>query len=317
MNNTPIKRTCKAFAPATVANVGPGFDVLGLALEGLGDTVEVEIETGPPGVFLKDVTGDGGQLPRDPARNTASVAVMEMLRFRGLLEDMRVNVTLHKGLPLGSGMGSSAASAVAAIVAIDGLFEDDVPLRNQLSIAAECERVACGAAHMDNVAPSLMGGIVLLPPREASPVSLPVPEGLWCGVVHPHLELRTEDSRAVLPSQVSLQVATEAMGQLALLISALYEGNISRLGKALEDRLVTPYRAPLVPGLLEGLKGLDGTPVIGGGLSGSGPSAFVLGEGKESCESGMAVLSRAFERAGLKSDQCSSRIGSGGAHVLP
>ena len=179
MKNTPINKACKAFAPATVANVGPGFDVLGLALEGMGDTVEVQIQPGPPGVYLKEITGDEGKLPTDPTQNTAASAVLEILRYRGLLDQFRVEVTLHKGLPLGSGMGSSAASAVAGIVAIDGLFVDDVPLQDRLSIAAECERLACGAAHLDNVAPSLMGGIVLLSPRGETPISLPVPAGLW------------------------------------------------------------------------------------------------------------------------------------------
>lgn len=305
-----------AFAPATVANVGPGFDVLGLALGGVGDRVRVRVDEGPAGVFLNEIVGDHGRLPRESDRNTSSAAVAKVLTSRGLSQSLRVMVDLYKGLPLGSGMGSSAASAVAAIVAVEGLFKDPLPLSERLRIAGECEALACGAAHIDNVAPSLMGGLVLLPPNDALPISLPVPEGLWCGVVHPKMELRTEDSRSVLPGSVTLEETTRAMGQLGMLISALYEGDLHRLALALEDRLITPHRSPLIPGFREGMITLGETEAIGGGISGSGPSVFVLGKNQGSCEEGMAAMNSAFHAAGLDTDLWLSKIEPRGAFIV-
>lgn len=316
MENKLIKMECMAFAPATVANVGPGYDVLGLALGGVGDRVRVRVDEGAPGVFLNEIVGDHGKLPREAEQNTSSAAVSKVLGSRGLSESLRVVVDLYKGLPLGSGMGSSAASAVAALVAVEGLFKDPLPLSEQLKIAGECEALACGAAHIDNVAPSLMGGMVLLPPNGALPISLPVPEDMWCGVVHPKMELRTEDSRSVLPESVTLEETTKAMGQLGMLISALYEGDVHRLALALEDHLVTPHRSPLIPGFREGMIGLSETEAIGGGISGSGPSVFVLGMGQDSCEKGMAAMNSAFHAAGLETDLWVSKIEPRGAFIL-
>lgn len=308
---------CSAFASATVANVGPGFDVLGFSLEGHGDTVEVRKVSGEPGIVISLITGDQEKLPRDPKLNTVGVAIHEVLRHRGLLDSFRIEIDLHKGLPLGSGMGSSAASAVAAIVAIEGLFEDDLPALVLLEIAKECEKVACGSPHGDNVAPALFGGLVLLRPETAEGyLHLPVPENLWCGVIHPDIEIRTEDARSALPQSISLSDATYNTAEIAALVSGLYESNYKRIGRALQDRLATPYRCLLIPGYAEAMEAVEASSALGGGISGSGPTLFVLAEGKRNCEDGIAAISRVFKSHGRSATSHCSRIAQEGASLL-
>src|SRR5690349_8580450 len=192
---TDMKRV-KAIAPATVANVSCGFDVFGFAVEQPGDEVEMEL-TKEPGVVIKKIIGDHGRLPLDANKNTAGVAVLEFLR--SIDSKHGIEITLKKNLPLGSGMGSSAASSVAALVAVNHLLGEPYLKKELLPFAMEAERVACGSAHADNVAPSLLGGFVLI--RGYKPldvVSIPTPENLFCTLIHPNMELKTEDSRQVL-----------------------------------------------------------------------------------------------------------------------
>ena len=184
-----MKTFVQAFAPATIANVSCGFDVFGMAVDAPGDVVAITRATHRD-VRITAIHGDGGLLPTDAAKNTAGIAVLEFLRATGL--SMGIDLELHKNLPLGSGMGSSAASAVAALVAINELAGNPLRKHELLPFAMEAERVACGAAHADNAAPSLLGGFVLI--RHAATldtVEIPVPPSLYSVVVHPHLEIKT------------------------------------------------------------------------------------------------------------------------------
>src|SRR5688500_4000773 len=180
-------KTIKAYAPATVANVSCGFDVFGFAVEQPGDEVELTL-TKTPGVIIKEISGDGGRLPLQAEKNTSGVAVLAFLK--ALDSKQGVEIILRKSLPLGSGMGSSAASSVAALVGINHLMDEPFLKKELLPFAMEAERVACGSAHADNVAPSLLGGFVLI--RGYDPldvVSIPTPPELYCTLVHPHIEL--------------------------------------------------------------------------------------------------------------------------------
>ena len=302
------------FAPATVANVASGFDVLGFALDSPGDAVTI---TRVPGdaVAVVAITGDGGKLPRDPKKNTAAVAVTGFMEKMG--RPFGVEISLEKRMPLSSGLGSSAASAVAAVFAANILAGRPLPPRELLPFTMEAERAACGSAHADNVAPSLLGGFVLI--RSYEPldvVQLPVPAGLCCAVAHPHTELRTEDARKILKKEVRLADAIRQWGNLAALVAALYNGDLSLLGRSLQDVVAEPARSLLIPGFDAVKSAALAAGALGCSISGSGPSVFALcASTEDSARAGNAMVA-AFREAGLESDLYLSAVNTKGPVVL-
>jgi homoserine kinase len=262
-----------AFAPATVSNVGCGFDVLGFALETPGDEVTARLDTA--GVRIERIVGDQGRLPRDAARNTAGVAAQALLTKLG--ERRGVALSIQKGLPLSSGLGGSAASAVAAVIAVDALLGARSSTETLIACALEGEQVGAGSAHADNVAPSLCGGLVLV--RRPSPpdiLRLPVPEGLTAVVVHPDLEIETARARALLGDLVPLADAVRQWANMGALVDGLHRGDFALIARALEDTIAEPRRAPLVPGLSGIKRAAIEAGALGCSLSGSGPSIFAL-----------------------------------------
>jgi homoserine kinase len=263
-----------AFAPATVSNVACGFDVLGFALAAPGDEVTARFAS-DGGVRIEDITGDQGRLPRDASKNTAGVAAQQLLALLG--ERRGVTLTIRKGLPLSSGLGGSAASAVAAVVAVDGLLGARVPLETLMACAFEGERIGAGSAHGDNIGPAVYGGFVLV--RVANPpdvIRLPVPSGLTAVVVHPELEIETAKARALLGTTVPLADAIRQWANLGTLVDALHRGDFAQLARSLEDTIAEPRRAALVPGLASIKQAAVGAGALGCSLSGSGPSLFAL-----------------------------------------
>jgi homoserine kinase len=263
-----------AFAPATVSNVACGFDILGFALEMPGDIVIAEAAT-RAGVEIAAIDGDGGRLPREAHRNTAGAAVDALLARLGAARGIRL--IIHKGIPPASGVGSSGASAVAALVATNELLGRPAPLDVLLECAMAGEVAGCGTAHPDNVAPSLFGGFVLA--REASPpdiVRLPVPEGLACAVLHPHLEVQTRAARALLGEHVLLRDAVRQWGNVGGLVAGLFTSDFALIGRALEDHVAERKRAHLVPGFAAVKAAAGSAGALGCSLSGSGPSIFAL-----------------------------------------
>jgi homoserine kinase len=262
-----------AFAPATVSNVACGFDVLGFALHEPGDEVTARITSG--GVQIDDISGDNGRLPREAARNTAGVAVLALLSKLG---DRRgVALSIKKGLPLSSGLGGSAASAAAAVVAVDALLEAHTPVETLIACALEGERLGAGSAHADNIAPAICGGFVLV--RRANPpdiVRLPVPAGLTAVVVHPDLEIETTKARALLGNTVLLADAVKQWANLGALIHGLHTADFALISRSLEDTIAEPRRASLVPGLSMIKRAAAEAGALGCSLSGSGPSLFAL-----------------------------------------
>ena len=265
--------TVTAFAPATVSNVACGFDVLGFALEAPGD--EVTARLGPPGVDIESIMGDDGRLPKEATRNTAGVAAMALLTALG--ERRGVSLAIRKGLPLSSGLGGSAASAAAAVVAVDALFAARTPTSILIACALEGERLGAGSAHADNIAPAICGGFVLV--RHPSPpdvIRLPVPAGLTAAIVHPDLEIETARARALLGETVLLADAVRQWANLGALVDGLHRGDFALIGRALEDTIAEPRRASLVPGLAEIKREAVRAGALGCSLSGSGPSLFAL-----------------------------------------
>jgi homoserine kinase len=283
-----------AFAPATVSNVACGFDVLGFALEAPGD--EVTARFAPHGVRIDDIVGDAGRLPRDASRNTAGVAARALLTRLG--ERRGVALTIRKGLPLSSGLGGSAASAVASVVAVDALLGARLPLDTLMACAFEGERVGAGSAHGDNIAPSLFGGFVLVRvPNPPDVVRLPVPAGLTAVVVHPDLEIETAKARALLGDTVPLADAIRQWANLGALVEALHRGDFALMSRALEDTIAEPRRAPLVPGLAAIKQAATGAGALGCSLSGSGPSLFALCENAMTAQRVAAAMTAAVRRS--------------------
>lgn len=302
------------FASATVANVACGFDVLGFAVDAPGDLVTAK-RSETPGVVIESIEGDGGKLSTDPIKNTASFPVIKMLEHLGSKQG--ISISLKKQMPLGSGLGSSAASSVAALVAVNELLGNPLSRKELLPFAMEGERLACGAAHADNVAPSLLGGFVLI--RSYSPldvISIPTPENLWCTVVHPHVEVRTEDARSILRRTIPLSAAIKQWGNVAGLIAGLFMKDLALLGRSLEDEIVEPLRAMLIPGFYEVKKAALENGALGSSISGSGPSVFALSETQEKAKNIGKAMENAFTKIGLASEVFVSKINTKGPRIL-
>lgn len=303
----------KAKAPATVANVTCGFDILGFAVESPCDEVIMTI-TDKPGVVISKITGDGGRLPLEADKNTAGVAVLEFLK--ATQQEAGISIELNKHLPLGSGMGSSAASSVAALVAVNQLLGKPFTRDQLLPFAMEAERVACGSAHADNVAPSLFGGFVLV--RAYHPldvVTIPTPEELFCTMVHPQLELKTEDSRKVLKVSIPLKAAVRQWGNIAGLITGLMKPDYELIGRSMHDYIVEPIRSILIPGFDHIKKSAIDAGAIGAGISGSGPTIFALSANKETALKVGVTIQREFANFRIESEVYVSRINKLGATV--
>lgn len=312
-----MTRTCEVFAPATVANLACGFDVLGLALEAPGDRVAVSLAE-EPGVHLTKVEGDQGRLPRAADRNTASVAVKKLLEHERLESSVGLHMTLVKGLPLASGMGSSAASAVAGVVATKHLLDLDVSMEVLLAAAIEGERLVAGSGHPDNAAACLYGGLVLA--RAKNPpdvIRLPIPDGMSIAVVHPHLELSTRDSRILLGDSVPLKTAVAQWANLGALVSGLYTQDWELIARSLVDHVAEPLRADYVPGFAAVKRAALRAGALGCSLSGSGPSVFALCRNRETADVASRAMSEAFEEsAGVETDVYVSSVSARGAYVL-
>jgi len=304
-----------AFAPATVSNVACGFDVLGFALDAPGDVVVAEVREGT-GVDIVAIDGDSGRLPRDWARNTAGAAVHALLTRLGTRQG--IGLTIHKGMPLASGIGSSGASAVAAVVAVNELLGRPVGIDVLLACAMAGEIAGCGAAHPDNVGPSLYGGFILA--RSAEPpdlVRLPVPDGLSCALLHPHLEVETGAARAMLGDTVPLGAAVRQWGNMGALVAGLFRNDLALIGRALEDHVAEPKRAPLVPGLAQIKAAAIGAGALGCSLSGAGPSMFALSPSLDGARSvGEAMRAAYVATSSGEADLWISPVGAPGARIV-
>lgn len=309
----------RVFAPATVSNVGPGFGVLGFALHRPGDMVEAE-GGDRPGVTLVDVTGDGGRLPRTAAGNAAGVAAAAVLERAGngrLFPGVRL--WLHKGMPLASGLGSSGASSAAAAVAANIVLGGPLPPLDVVQCAMEGERAASGEPHAGNVAPAVMGGFVLV--RTCQPldlIALPVPDGLFVVVIHPHCVMSAAEARALLHGRAfPLSDLVSNAGNVAALVAALHQQNLPLLGRAVDDRIVEPIRATLVPGFGAVKRAALDHGALGCSISGSGPSVFAFaGADDDAARIAVAMRTAFRESAHLASDAWIGPVSATGAREV-
>jgi len=263
----------KVFAPATVANVGVGYDILGFAIDKPGDEVIVR-KGAQKGLVISKITGCKKKLPREIENNTAGYGAYKLLESLGL-QDEPIEMEIHKKMPFGSGLGSSAASAAAGVFAVNEYLKKPYEPRALAKFAVLGESKADGAIHGDNVIPSLLGGIVLIRDNDSYDFTkIPAPNGLFAFVIYPHVEIMTKDARAVLSDQVSLKKHIRQNGNLGSLVAGLFTSNLELIGRSLEDHIIEPQRAQLIPHFYE-LKELAlNNGAMNYTISGAGPSMF-------------------------------------------
>lgn len=303
----------KAFAPASVANVSCGFDVLGFSMDKVGDTLELEI-LDKPGIIIDPIQGPG-ELSTDPDKNVCGVIAKAMMEKLQTPHGLRFK--LNKGILPGSGLGSSAASSVVTAFAINEMFHQPFSTTELVEFSMLGEKLASGTAHADNVSPALLGGFVAV--RSYEPldiIKIPVPDALYCTVIHPKIEVRTELSRNILKKQVELKTAIKQWGNVAGLIAGLYSSNYDLIGRSLTDYIVEPVRSLLIPGYKELTDYALLAGALGSGISGSGPSVFSLCKGEESALKVAEAFNEKATLLGLPFDIHVSKISATGARIL-
>jgi len=302
----------KVFAPASVANVACGFDILGFALEKPGDEIVVRFSD-TPGLRITKITGAKGKLPYDVHKNTAGFSALKLLEHLG--ETGRgIEMEIHKKMPFGSGLGSSAASAVGGVMAINELLGCPLNKKALLPFAVLGEQIADGAYHADNVAPSLFGGMVLIRSNQTLDVhQLNVPKKLYATVIYPYVKILTKDARAVLSNEVSLKQTIDQCGNLGGLIVGLFNEDYDLISRSLKDVIIEPQRAKLIPHFYDVQHAALKAGALGCSISGAGPSIFALSTSPLIAENIGQVMQRIFSDANIEHELFMGPINMKGA----
>jgi len=306
----------RAFAPASIGNLGPGFDVLGLAIQGLGDIVEVKKTKGAQ-VVISEITGCANYLSRDVQRNTVGIAAINALKRIGS-RDGGIEIFLHKQIPPGSGLGSSAASAVASAFAVNHLFGSPLSSTEVIQVATTAEASVSGEFFADNTATSLLGGATLTrcnDPLEV--ISLGTIPGAIIVLVSPCLRVLTKKARAILPKKVPLKGFVSNMANSCAIVAAFCRQDLGLLVRAIEDQVIEPVRARLIPGFYEAKEAALREGAKGCTLSGAGPTIFSITDDRERAEAIGAAMVKAFQKEGLESCSLITGIDAEGARILP
>lgn len=304
-------RAATAFAPASVGNVGVGFDILGHTVAGPGDRVTVH-RARTRGVRVVAVRGADIALPTEAERNTAGAAVIALDRAQS--PDFGFDIEIDKGIPYGSGMGGSAASAVAALVAANALLREPVSADALYEFALDGEAVASGGRHGDNVGAMLLGGLVLSTDRGL--VGVPVPAGLTCALVHPHAVLETRAARAALAGDYALATFVAQSANLARVLAGCYRGDLDLIRSGLDDVLIEPRRASLIPGFAAVKRAALDAGALGASISGAGPSVFAWCAGESDAATVSLAMREAFASTGTGSDAWISPVAGPAAEVV-
>ncbi len=301
-----------AYAPATCANVAVGFDCLGFAFHELGDQVTLTKTTN--GKIVISAIQSQETLPLDIKKNTAAVALIHLCEALDL--NLGFSIEIRKGIPLSSGLGGSAASAVAAVVACNAFLENPLPLEDLAAFALLGEKVASGIAHADNVVPCLFGGMTLIASQQPlHVVRLPLPV-IYCVLLHPHLQIATRDARAILNPHVLLADHVQQSAAMGAFISALYQADLSLLKTSLQDRLIEPQRAHLIPGFYKMQRAALQHGALGMSLSGSGPTVFAWATTLGDAHQIAGAMQQVLQDENINSDIWIGPISTRAAHVL-
>jgi homoserine kinase len=308
-----MQGTIQVYAPATVANVACGFDILGFALESPGDLIAMaknEVQT----LRIFNET-PYQEIPLDPRRNTLGVALQAFLSHLG--SNQGFDLTIREKIKPGSGIGSSAASSAAAVFGANHLLGNPCSRQELVKFAMQGEQAACGSAHADNVGPALLGGFVLI--RSYHPldvISLPHPQGLYCTIIHPQIELKTEDARRVLRKEISLKDATTQWGNVAGLVTGLFTNDFALIGRSLHDVIIEPVRSMLIPGYQQVKQAALNAGALGCSISGSGPSIFSLSQYSKTAAAVAQAMQEAFSRYDIDTETYVSPINTQGTKIL-
>ena len=292
ITSVKYKTGIKVFAPASVANVACGFDVLGFALDKPGDEIIVRFSE-IPGLRITKISG--GKLPLELERNTAGYAALKLLEYLG--ETTRgIEMEIHKKMPFGSGLGSSAASAAGAAFAINQLLKNPLEKRELLQFAVLGESIASGAIHADNVAPSLLGGMTLVRDSETLDVHrIHTPKGLYATVIYPKVEVLTKEARAMLKTEVPLKDAVKQSANLGALIIGMFNSDFGLISRSLQDIIIEPQRAQLIPHFYAVKEAAYTEGVLGCSISGSGPSIFALSQNSVIAEKAGEAMKKIYD----------------------
>jgi homoserine kinase len=306
-------KAIKVFAPASVANVAVGFDILGFALEKPGDEIIIREGT-EPGLIITQITGARNKLPLDIQKNTAGYAAYKLLTSLG--EEKRpLQMEIHKKMPFGSGLGSSAASAVGGAYAVNEFLKTGLSKLEILKFAVEGEQIADGAYHADNVAPSLLGGIVLIRDNATLDVKkIHVPQGLCVTVIYPHIEILTKDARNILTKEVKFEDVIQQTGNLASFIAGLYTSDFGIINRSLKDVLVEPQRAALIPHFYDVKEIAYQLGCLGFSISGAGPSMFALCDNTHIASNIAEKVAQYYSSKKIVCDTYESKINLEGAY---
>ena len=303
----------KVFAPASVSNMGSGFDIIGFPLEKIGDSVTV-YRNGSSDIRIAEITGYEG-IPKDPDKNVATYAVRKLLEDFGSTEGF--DVKIEKTVIPGSGLGSSASSSAAAVVAVNELLENPYTRRELIDFAMEGEALVSGGKHADNVAPAILGGIILV--RSYNPldiIQIPPPEDLWTVVLHPQIEIKTHLSRSLLMDRIDLKDAVRQWGNVGGLIAGFYTSNYDLIGDSMEDLVAEPYRAELIPGYREMKQIALSNGAKGYTISGSGPSFFAVCDSRNAAVAVEQAMREAYHQYKIEFLTYISRVNKEGAVIL-
>ena len=308
-------KSIRVFAPATVANVVCGFDILGFAVNEPGDEVVMRVAK-KPGITISKITGDNGRLPLDPAKNTVTVSVQHYLKSIDRT-DIGLDIELHKKMPIGSGLGSSSASTVAGLFAIKTLLGDNSDPATLLPFAMKGEEMACGHGHADNVAPALLGGFVLIKSYEPLEViRLPHPAGLYCAIAFPDVDVPTREARQIIRNKILMKDAVAQWGNIAGLVSGLFMQNIDLMGRSMKDILIEPVRSMLIPDFYRMREMAMELGAVSFGISGSGPSVFAFTKDEETAVRITQKLQKHLTSIKIGSNIYVSTINDKGPRVL-
>lgn len=304
----------EVFAPATIANISCGFDVMGCCLDAIGDVMIIK-KTVDKGIVISKIHGEA--LPMEPENNVAGVAIMALLAALDYEPDFGFDIEIDKRIKPGSGIGSSAASAAGAVFAANELLGRPFTNHELVPFAAEGERVACGAPIADNVAPALLGGFTLVKSTEPIKiVELPSIDGLYATIIHPQIEIKTSLSRDILPEHVSLKNAVKQWANVGALVHALHQNDHALFADSLKDYIVEPHRSKLIPKFDKVIQESIKAGALGGGISGSGPSIFTFSKDSQTAENVKLEIDNIYKKTTIPYHLYTTKINEVGVKIL-
>jgi len=309
-----MNKSIKVFAPGSVSNVGCGFDILGFAIDGIGD--EMILSTNDKNKIIIKAIKNYGQLPTEASKNVAGVAIQALLDDLG--SDQGFDIEIIKNIKPGSGIGSSSASAAGAVVAANELLGNPYTREQLVDFAMQGEVAASGDAHADNVAPTVLGGFCIV--RAYDPldvIQIDSPEELWCVVIHPQIEIKTKESRELLSTEINLKKAIRQWGNVAGLISGLHKSDYNLIGRSLEDHIVEEQRKVLIPEFDNLKEAVINAGALGCSISGSGPSVFALCQGKAKAQEVSLIMEEIYSKTNIPFYIYPSQISNEGVKILP